>query len=197
MAISSLPAADKPRAVTFQSELGWMVVASSGGRLACVSFGHPTARRARRALADFPGSIVAEHALDPAEGGLFDLIARLRLYASGHRVEFRDVRLDLQGRTPFQRRVIRGCRQIPWGSTLSYGELAARAGSPRAARAVGSVMAANRFPLIVPCHRVVGVGGTLGGYSAPAGLAMKRRLLRMEVERPIRGRGKRAEAGRR
>lgn len=188
MATSSLPAADRSsspasgqlRAVTFDSELGWMVVAASGRQLTAVSFGHSSARRARRALADFSGSIVAEGAREAIDDHLLDLIERLRLYASGNCVEFRDVPLDLKGRTSFQRRVMNRCRQIPWGATLSYGELAAGAGSPRAARAVGSVMATNRFPLIVPCHRVVGSCGALGGYSAPAGLAMKKRLLRME-----------------
>jgi methylated-DNA-[protein]-cysteine S-methyltransferase len=94
--------------------------------------------------------------------------------------------LDLDGHTAFQRRVIRCCRQIPWGATRSYAELAARAGSPRAARAVGAVMAANRFPLIVPCHRVIGARGSLGGYSAPTGLVMKSRLLAREGSLPGR-----------
>ena len=66
------------------------------------------------------------------------------------------------------------------GLTRTYGELAAECGSPGAARAVGSVMAKNRYPLIVPCHRVLAAGGELGGYSAPDGLKMKRRLLEME-----------------
>ena len=77
--------------------------------------------------------------------------------------------------------MIHQCRLIPYGQVLTYGELAERAGSPRAARAVGNVMRTNRFPLIVPCHRVVGAAGALGGYSAPTGLKMKRRLLRLEA----------------
>ena len=64
--------------------------------------------------------------------------------------------------------------------TRSYGEVAAAAGSPGAARAVGQVMAANRTPLIVPCHRVLAAGGKIGGFSAPQGLALKRRLLALE-----------------
>jgi len=63
---------------------------------------------------------------------------------------------------------------------LTYGQLATRAGSPRSARAVGNVMASNRVPLIIPCHRVVAAGGALGGFSAPHGTRLKRRLLKLE-----------------
>jgi methylated-DNA-[protein]-cysteine S-methyltransferase len=87
--------------------------------------------------------------------------------------------------TPFQKRVIDVCRSIPWGSTLTYGQVAALAGSPGASRAVGSVMAKNRFPLIVPCHRVIGSNG-LGGFSAPDGLKLKSRLLANEGTIPAK-----------
>ena len=98
----------------------------------------------------------------------------------GEPVDFADVPLALDHLTPFGRRVIAACRRFLGDSTRSYGELAAECGSPGAARAVGSVMAKNRYPLIVPCHRVLAAGGELGGYSAPDGLKMKRRLLAME-----------------
>ena len=73
------------------------------------------------------------------------------------------------------------CRKIPYGKTLSYGQLAAKAGRPGAARAVGNHMAGNRTPIIVPCHRVLPSGGGLGGFSAAGGVALKRRLLEMEL----------------
>jgi methylated-DNA-[protein]-cysteine S-methyltransferase len=95
-------------------------------------------------------------------------------------VDFSYVPLALDHLTPFARQVVVACRRISWGLVSSYGELAARCGSPGAARAVGSVMAKNRYPLVVPCHRVLAAGGALGGYSAPDGLRMKRRLLAME-----------------
>jgi methylated-DNA-[protein]-cysteine S-methyltransferase len=110
------------------------------------------------------------------------LVQRLSAYAEGRADTFLDVSLDLSHLTDFQREVVTLCRHIGYGKTLSYAELAARAGSPRAARAVGNVMRTNRFPLLVPCHRVVGSAGALGGYSAPDGLRMKERLLRMEAE---------------
>src|SRR5205807_3041274 len=77
-------------------------------------------------------------------------------------------------------RVVSACRRIDRGRVRSYGELAAAAGSLGAARAVGNVMAQNRYPIIVPCHRVVGSAGSLGGFSALDGISMKRRMLAME-----------------
>ena len=82
----------------------------------------------------------------------------------------------------FQRRVLNQCRRVPCGATISYARLAAKAGYPGAARAVGNCMAGNPIPLIVPCHRVVCSDGRLGAYSAPGGTAMKRRLLALESQ---------------
>ena len=78
---------------------------------------------------------------------------------------FDDLEIDDGHLTGFGRKVIAACRQIAWGETLTYGELARRAGRPGAARAVGSVMARNRVPLIVPCHRVV--PAAVGNASMP------------------------------
>ena len=86
--------------------------------------------------------------------------------------------LDLAGLPPFHEKVLAAARRISYGRTATYGELAARAGSPRAARAVGQAMAHNPVPLIIPCHRVLAAGGRLGGYGG--GLDLKRRLLGLE-----------------
>jgi methylated-DNA-[protein]-cysteine S-methyltransferase len=107
-----------------------------------------------------------------------DLVARLADYLAGSDVHLCDVELDLSWATPFQQAVAHALRRIPRGEVVTYGELAALAGYPGAARAVGSFCAHNRFALLVPCHRVVGAGG-LGGYGA-TGLAVKRRLLALE-----------------
>jgi methylated-DNA-[protein]-cysteine S-methyltransferase len=123
------------------------------------------------------GQTTDGHSLDES---MQDLVQRLQAVADGTEDDFLDVELDLCDRTIFQHAVIDHCRQILRGRVLTYGQLAARAGYPRSARAVGNVMATNRVPLIVPCHRVVGAGGNLGGFSAPQGLRMKRRLLRLE-----------------
>ena len=124
--------------------------------------------------------LLGENQLADAPDWVRDVVARLRLFAEGEPVDFSNVPLALEHLSPFARRVVAACRRIGWGQVSTYGDLAAASGSPAAARAVGSVMARNCFPLIVPCHRVLGAGGTLGGYSAPDGLRMKRRLLAME-----------------
>jgi methylated-DNA-[protein]-cysteine S-methyltransferase len=94
-----------------------------------------------------------------------------------------DLPVDLEGLTSFTRRVLEGLREVPPGAVVSYGALAARVGSPRAARAVGAVMARNPLPVILPCHRVISKDGTLGGFCGGRGedaLALKRRLLAYE-----------------
>jgi len=111
-------------------------------------------------------------------GGDHPLVERIRRYFRGERHEFRDVELDLDWCTPFQRAALEAMREIPYGETTTYGEVAALAGHPNAQRAAGSVCASNRFPLIVPCHRVVAAGG-LGSYGA-LGVGYKRRLLELE-----------------
>lgn len=89
-------------------------------------------------------------------------------------------RLDLRSGTPFQRKVWEELRRVPFGTTISYGELARRVGAPKAARAVAQAVAANPIPIIIPCHRVIRANGKLGGYSA--GVRIKKWLLRHEAE---------------
>ncbi|MBX3605608.1 MAG: methylated-DNA--[protein]-cysteine S-methyltransferase [Piscinibacter sp.] len=91
--------------------------------------------------------------------------------------------LDMDGVPVFHRRVYDVARGIPPGQTLSYGEVARRLGEPEAARAVGQALGANRFAIIVPCHRVLAAGGRAGGFSAPGGVDTKRRLLEIEQAR--------------
>ncbi len=80
--------------------------------------------------------------------------------------------------TPFQSHVLEEMQKIPFGQTLSYGELAKKAGSPFASRAVGSVCKRNPIPLFIPCHRIISGDGSIGGFSS--GLEIKRRLLEFE-----------------
>jgi len=103
----------------------------------------------------------------------------LRRYFAGERVSF-DLAVDRSGFTPFQSAVYDVVARIPYGMVRSYGEVAAQIGRRRAARGVGSAMAHNPLPVIIPCHRVVGASGELTGYSAPGGVKSKRWLLRME-----------------
>lgn len=89
----------------------------------------------------------------------------------------------LENVPPFHRKVYRALCKVPAGKTVTYAELARRAGSPGAARAVGTAMAKNPWPVIIPCHRVVAGNGKLGGYSGRGGLVTKRALLALEGAR--------------
>ena len=93
---------------------------------------------------------------------------------------FDDVTVDPTGWTDFSRLVYKGCREIPPGKTLTYKQLAKKAGNEKASRAVGAAMARNRILLVIPCHRVIASNGQLRGFSAPGGLATKQSLLDLE-----------------
>jgi len=162
----------------FFSDLGWMALAWRDKRLTRPTFGHPSAAAAIASLEGDSDWTTSDSSNVPA--WVAELASRLQSYAAGEKPRFDDVPLDLAHLSPFQTRVVRACRKIGRGRVKSYGELASAAGSPRAARAVGSVMAHNRFPIIVPCHRVIGAGRSLGGFSARDGLSMKRRMLALE-----------------
>lgn len=172
------------------SDLGGLAVAVAGGEVIGVSFGNRTAGAAAVALTRRMSNYAEKTtAADDAEVGEDDMalaeevLERLQQFAAGELVDLTKIPVSLSHLTPFQRQVVKACRAIKRGRSLSYGEVAAAAGSPGAARAVGQVMRTNRTPLIVPCHRVVAAGGKLGGFSAPQGLAMKRRLLELESDR--------------
>ncbi len=163
---------------TFPSDLGWMALAWSDGRLLRLTFGHPSAASATASI-----EVDLNLSVSPADqipAWIVELAGRLQSYAAGHAERFDDVPLDLSYLSNFQARVVRVCRKIGRGRVRSYGELAAAAGSPGASRAVGSTMARNRFPIIIPCHRVVAAGGAIGGFSARDGINLKRRMLELE-----------------
>ena len=101
-------------------------------------------------------------------------------YFEGRRRGF-DVDWDVRRLPEFNRRVLHELARVEYGTTTTYGALAARAGNPKAARAVGTVMNRNPIPIVLPCHRVVGASGALVGYAG--GLERKERLLRLEGAR--------------
>ena len=105
-----------------------------------------------------------------------DVIEQLEEYFAGRRTRFQ-VRLAPRG-TPFQLRVWSLLREIPYGETTTYGEIARRLGNPNACRAVGAANGRNPIPVIIPCHRVVGTDGSLTGFGG--GLAIKDALLALE-----------------
>jgi methylated-DNA-[protein]-cysteine S-methyltransferase len=169
-----LPLASRRQWHVFETDLGWMAALGHAGLLEQLVIG-----------CDSPAAAVAHlpaDALSTATEARWcaELVRMLRAYARGKPIDFTRVPIGWGEVTPFQLGVFKACRQIPHGQTASYGELALAAGYPRASRAVGNVMASNRAPLVVPCHRVIHADGRLGRYSAPQGPTLKTRLLKLE-----------------
>ncbi len=164
------------RACVFSTPLGWLGLAGQDRCVWRLVIGH---RRAEDAWAS-----LRQHFGDEplAESNWYPTLKKtLTEFAAGKPVSFDKITVRAVQRTEFQQKVLVATRAIGFGETVSYGELAARVGSPRAARAVGSVMSSNSVPIIIPCHRVVGSGGALGGFSAPQGISLKQQLLEMET----------------
>lgn len=166
--------ADSLKYATIETDLGWVGVALSKGGLRAVELPLPSRIKAIERMAELGAD-------EPApDADLGEIPAAVRALVAG-RPASSGVRLDWMGITPFRRAVLEECVRIPSGETRSYGWLAEQVGRPRAARAVGRVMATNPWPLFVPCHRVVGSDGSLHGYGG--GLPMKDALLRAEGAR--------------
>jgi methylated-DNA-[protein]-cysteine S-methyltransferase len=166
------PRATAERRSVFASPVGPLTLIERGGALGGVLFpaegGRPAAAGA------------AAEGEQPSRGQAGDLLAeaarQLAEYFAGERRRF-DLPLDLRG-TSFQRRVWAELRTIPYGETVSYGELARRIGKPGEAREVGGAVGRTPTPIVVPCHRVIGADGALVGYGG--GLPRKRALLDLE-----------------
>ncbi|MDP2496734.1 MAG: methylated-DNA--[protein]-cysteine S-methyltransferase [Candidatus Palauibacterales bacterium] len=127
------------------------------------------------------GTAPGEGASSPAERTAVGAARQLAEFLRGERRSF-DLVLDLDGTPPFRRRVLEELGRIPYGETVSYGELAERCGRPGAARAVGNAVGRNPAPVVLPCHRVVRSDGSPGEYGG--GRERKRRLLRLEGALP-------------
>lgn len=155
---------------TLATPIGRLTVVASPRGLLRIDFAARTGGRARHATrATSPEAKQARRHLAAA-------IRQLREYFAGRRSRF-DLPLDLAG-SAYQQRVWHALQRIPFGRTLSYGQLATQLGAPGGARAVGRACATNPVPLVVPCHRVVGGDGSLHGYDG--GLWRKQRLLELE-----------------
>ncbi len=118
---------------------------------------------------------------DGAPSFLAEGLRQLDEYFHGRRWVF-DLPLDLEGYTPLTLQIMAACRAIPFGEVRTYGRLAAEVGRPRAARYVGTTMALNPLPLVIPCHRMVGSDHKLHGFGAPGGIATKAWLLAWEKD---------------
>lgn len=151
------PAGQGSGLVLWTSPLGPLYLAFSHRGITRLAFGRP------------PEPPEAPKPPAPRPPWLPAFLGELAAYFRGQPVTFLTVPLDLTG-TPFQWAVWQAVRQIPFGDTRSYGELAQALGRPRAARAVGQALKANPVPLLIPCHRVIAAAGSLGGFSGPVGL---------------------------
>lgn len=152
---------------TVDSPIGRLTLLSKGGRLTRLVMedqAHATA---------VPPDCVRD------DGAFADVVAQLGEYFAGERTRF-EVPMALEG-TDFQRRVWSELCAIPYGRTISYGELARRVDNPRAPRAVGSANGRNPIAVIVPCHRVIAGDGSLGGY----GGGLERKVVLLELERAV------------
>jgi methylated-DNA-[protein]-cysteine S-methyltransferase len=155
------------------SPIGPLLVAASSNGVLRISFErgrNPGATLEQIARVAGPRVLRAPQAIDTARHELDE-------YFEGRRRAF-DVSLDLRGMTAFTAGVLAELADVPYGQTATYSELARRVGKPRAARAVGTVMHNNPLPIVLPCHRIVGVDGSLTGYGG--GLDAKEHLLRLE-----------------
>jgi len=153
------------------SPLGPLLVAATDrGLLRVVYDAEPELELERLARVAGPRVLRSPRAVDGARRQLDE-------YFDGRREMF-ELELDLRGLAPFAEHVLGELARVPYGTTTTYGTLAARAGAPKAARAVGTVMNRNPVPIVLPCHRVVGASGALTGYGG--GLDRKVRLLRLE-----------------
>ena len=158
--------------IIFNTNMGWVGILGSAKGLLRTTLPQHSAQEAHRLLGSGVNYAIWSH-------NLFDgLMERFRVYLSGDKITFPD-ELDLSGATPFQRKVWKITKLIPYGETKSYTWVAEQVKKPQAARAVGQALARNPLPIIIPCHRVVTTNSRLGGFSG--GVEIKKRLLHLEA----------------
>jgi O-6-methylguanine DNA methyltransferase len=167
----------------FETPLGWCGIAWTDGRggrsspaVALFQLPEATPKETEWRIARRSGALQPS-APPPA---IVEVIERVCKHFRGDVQDFRDVVIDLDGAAPFARQVYEAARRIPAGQTRTYGEVAASAGRPGAARAVGQALGKNPVALIIPCHRILAAGGKAGGFSAHGGLTTKARMLALE-----------------
>jgi len=169
----------RPGLATFSTAIGWCGVVWRDDLLLGLQLPEATAILTRNRLARrFPNAI--DRSPPPAVQTVIEEIKRL---IEGHAEDLRAAALDLDGVPEFNRRVYALARAILPGRTRTYGDIATDLGDLALSRAVGKALGENPFPIVVPCHRVLGAGGKIGGFSANGGAATKARLLAIEGAR--------------
>ncbi len=168
-----------PSFALFDTAIGTCAVAWGEAGIVAVALPERDAEATRaRLVRRWPG---AAEAAPPAE--IAAAIARMCSLLNGARDDLADVALDWSRVADFDRPVLEICRAIPPGETLTYGDIARRLGDLSLARGVGQALGRNPFPIIVPCHRVLGSDGKAGGFSGGAGVQTKLAMLNRERAR--------------
>jgi len=169
--------------ISFNVPIGIILVAQKKGRVIYVSIGNPDSSTDLKngmfswIKKKFPGFDIKESDNDdPHNEFLIDVRSQVVEYFEGGRKHF-DIPCEMTG-TNFQKSIWKEIEKVPYGETISYGELAANAGNPGSARAAGNACGKNPIPLVIPCHRVIASNGKLGGFTG--GLEMKMFLLNIE-----------------
>jgi methylated-DNA-[protein]-cysteine S-methyltransferase len=161
----------------FETATGFLAIGWTARGVVGLRLPDASGQEAERALLRrFPGARRVE---PPRQVSVvIDAVVR---YFAGEKIEFSDVPVDLGAQDPFFDQVYAHVRKLEWGQTTTYGAVAKALGAgPEFARDVGQAMAKNPIPLIVPCHRVTGAGGKIGGFSAPGGSTSKAHMLALE-----------------
>lgn len=160
----------------FDTPIGTCGLVWSGHGIAGLQLPEATAAATRsRVKRRWPG---VTETTPPA--GVQRALDRVQALLAGDAINLEDIPLDLEAAPEFHRKVYEVARTIPPGRTMTYGEIAKRLGMPRESREVGQALGRNPIAIIVPCHRVLGADGKMGGFSAGGGVATKRRILEIE-----------------
>ncbi len=172
--------------VIFQVKSGWMAIVGNEKGVERIYLPGLSPEDLRKKIRrEFPDGVEGAAFLEGAKRELIE-------YFDGQRDRF-EMPLDLSRATPFQKKAYQAMCTIPFGEVRTYRWLAEKVGNPKAVRAAGSANARNRWPVVIPCHRIVGSDGRLTGFSAPGGLELKASLLKLEG---IPTEGGRVQAGR-
>jgi methylated-DNA-[protein]-cysteine S-methyltransferase len=160
----------------FETAIGWCGLAWNGRGITHVQLPDGdrdgTERHLRRRV---PGDAPAEPTTE-----IVQAVEALQRYFAGEAVDLSSLPVDFGDRGCADQAIYAALRAVRWGETVTYGELARRAGLLHGAQAVGQAMAKNPVPVVVPCHRVLAAGGRIGGFSAPGGTLTKEKLLALE-----------------
>lgn len=164
--------------LVFETDMGFIGIAWSDAGLTRLSLFQADRAAVERSLERLGIPPASAECKPPA--WVQGLIGDIEAYAAGSAVDFSAVPVDLSSIDDFRLSIYRAARQLGFGETTTYGELAKRAGQAGLPRETGAALGANPVPLVIPCHRITAAGGKIGGFSAPGGSATKERMLALE-----------------